>query len=141
MVPVNKKTLKQYRALCREVPKLKKDISRLLENLEDLPVVSGKVMKSSDDFPYIEEHITVKISEPVAATEIKKQIRVKEQRLQQAEKEKTRIEQFVAEIGDSTARQIVEMVFIDGKRQNDVADIMGYSKGRVSQIISEVLKD
>lgn len=138
---MDKKMLKQYGALCKEIPKLKKDIDVLLEKLDNVPEVYGKVTKSSDDFPYIVEHISVKMAEPKVATEIKEQIRAKEKRLYMAEKEKTKVEQFVAGISDSTARQIIEMVYIDGKRQNDVADAIGYSKGRVSQIISNLLKD
>jgi len=138
---VDKKTLNQYRALQREIPKLKKDIERLEERLSKVPTVAGKVAKSSNDFPYILEHVKVQIEEPKLATEIKKQIRYKELRLNKAEREKTAIEQFIAGIEDSTVRQIFEMVYIDGRRQNDVADEIGYSKGRVSQLIAKTIKD
>jgi len=54
---VDKKKLLQYKALMREQPKLKRELDRLYERLAEVPVVSGKVTKSSDDFPYIEEHL------------------------------------------------------------------------------------
>lgn len=131
----------QYKALLREKPKLEKEIDRLYERLAEVPVISGKVTKSSDDFPYIEEHLTVKMAEPKAAGEIKKQIRIKESRLDMVEKERTQIEQFIAAIPDSLDRQIFELSFLDGKKQCEVADELGYSKGRVSQKISQYLKD
>lgn len=138
---MDKKCLKQYRALAREEPKIKKDIDRLYERLEDVPVVFGKVSKSGDDFPYIESHMTVEMAEPKAASEIQKQIWIKEARLKQIEKERTEIERFIADIPDSTDRQIFELVFMEGKKQREVAKIVGYSRSRVSQIISSYLKD
>lgn len=125
----------------REIPKLKKDIDKLYERLENVPVVSGKVTKSGDFFPYIQEHVTVKMSEPKLATEIKQQIRYKELRLDKAERQKTEIESFIAGIEDSTHRQIFEMHFVDGIKQYEVGDTVGYTKGRVSQIINLYLQD
>lgn len=127
--------------MCREIPKLKKDIKKLQDKLDTVPVVAGKVTKSGDEFPYIEEHVKVEMQEPKAATEIKMQIRYKELRLDQAERTKTAIEKFIADIKDSTDRQIFELTFIDGRKQYEVGDEIGYSKGRISQIISSYLKD
>ena len=138
---MDKKTLNQYRALAKEIPKLKKDIERLLKRLDAIPEMKGKVSKSADEFPYIQQHITVDVKEPRAATEIKQQIRYKELRLNKAETDKTRIEKFIAGIEDSTDRQIFELIFIDGMKQYLVGDEVGYSKGRISQIISSYLKD
>lgn len=131
----------QYKALSKERPKLRKEIDILYERLDKVPVVSGKVTKSGYDFPYIEEHMTVQMEEPKAATEIKKQIRIKELRLEQVEEEKTEIERFIASIPDSRDRQIFELSFLDGKKQREVAGEVGYSRGRISQIISGYLKD
>lgn len=131
----------QYKALMREQPKLERELDRLYERLDAVPVVSGKVTKSGDDFPYIEEHLTVKMAEPKAAEEIKKQIRIKEKRLDMVEQERTEIESFIAGIPDSLDRQIFELSFLDGKKQCEVGEELGYSKGRVSQKISQYLKD
>ena len=97
--------------------------------------------KSSDDFPYVEQHVTVRMAEPKAATEIKKQIWIKERRLEQVESERTEIEKFIAGIPNSTDRQIFEGIYLEGKKQREVADEFGYSKGRISQKISYYLKD
>ena len=135
--------LNQYRALVKEIPKIKSDITKLEKRLEEVPTVSGKVMKSSDEFPYIQGHVTVEMDEPKLATEIKQQIRLKELRLEKAERDKTAIEQFIAGIEDSTDRMIFELLYLSDKRvsQSKVGDTVGYSQGRISQIIKTYLKD
>lgn len=140
---VNKKKLKQYQAVLREIPKLKRDIDKLYKRLEDVPEVTGKVTKSSDDFPYIEQHITVKMAEPKQAEEIRRQIRYKELRLDKAERDRTEVERFIAGIEDSMDRQIFELLYTGEKRmtQSMIGDIVGYSQGRISQIIDAYLKD
>lgn len=140
---MDKSKLNQYRALLREIPKLKRDIDKLYKRLEDVPEVTGKVTKSSDDFPYIEQHITVRMAEPKQAEEIRKQIRYKELRLDKAERDKTEVERFIAGIEDSMDRQIFELLYTGEKRmtQSMIGDIVGYSQGRISQIIDAYLKD
>ena len=140
---MDKKTLNQYRALAKEIPKIKSDITKLEKRLDEVPTVSGKVMKSSDEFPYIQGHVTVEMEEPKLATEIKNQIRLKELRLDKAERDKTSIEQFIAGIEESTDRMISELLYLSEKRisQTKVGDTVGYSQGRISQIIKTYLKD
>ena len=77
---MDKKCLKRYRANRRELLSLEWTLERLYAQLEDVPDVSGKVSKSSDDFPYIEQHVTVQMQEPKKASEIKDRIRKKEKR-------------------------------------------------------------
>ena len=68
---MDKRTLGRYKSNKRELALIDKALERLYNRLTEVPEISGKVSKSSDDFPYIEEHITVKMEEPKAATEIK----------------------------------------------------------------------
>ncbi len=51
------------------------------------------------------------------------------------------IEEFIAAIPDSAARQIFEMSYLEGKRQREIAEAIGYSRGRIPQIINQFLKD
>lgn len=127
----------------KEIPKIKNDIAKLEKRLEEVPIVYGKVMKSGDEFPYIQGHVTVEMTEPKLATEIKQQIRLKELRLNKAERDKTSIEKFIAGIEDSTDRMIFELLYLSEKRmsQTKVGDTVGYSQGRISQIIKTYLKD
>lgn len=140
---MNKKTLNQHRALSREIPKLKRDIDKLYKHLENIPEITGKVTKSSDDFPYIEQHITVRMTEPKQATAIKEQIRYKELRLDRAEREKAEIEKFIAGIEDSTDRQIFELMYTSEKRmtQTKVGIMLGYDQSSISLKINKYLKD
>lgn len=68
-------------------------------------------------------------------------IRINKARKQQVDEILIAIEEFIQGIPDSTARQIFEMVFLEGKQQQEVADTLGYSRGRIPQIISKYLND
>lgn len=90
-------------------------LDRLYDRQENVPVVLGKVVGSSKDFPYTEVRMTVQMDEPKEADEISKQMRIRKQRREQVESLITEIEQFIAEIPDSRDRQIFELIYIDGK--------------------------
>lgn len=139
---MDKNKLREYRALQKEIPKLKRDIQKLMDALEKVPTVAGKVTKSSREFPYTKQHVTVEMAEPKQATEIKKQIAAKEKRLEQAERDKTEIEEFIAAVPDSTARQIFELMYLNEKKlsQRKVGEIVGYDQSSVSLKINKYLK-
>lgn len=137
---MDKKTLKQYIPLQKEIQMLDKRIDRLYEKLEDVPTVMGKVTKSSKDFPYIEEHMSVQMAEPKEASEIKKLLRIRENRRKQAMKTAEGIEEFISEIPDSTNRQIFELTFLEGKKQREVAETVNLDRSVVSRRISSYLE-
>ena len=138
---MTRKELKQYRSLKIEIEDLEKEIKKLRDRLLDVPEVMGKVSKSGDEFPYIEEHVPVRMNEPKEETEIRKRIRIKRARKEAAERQAVKIEAFIAGIPDSTDRLIFDMTYLQGKRQQDIADQIGYSRSRIAQIISKNLKD
>ena len=138
---VDKKRLTQYKALEREKRKLQAEIGKLYDKLENVPVVLGKVKGSSKDFPYIEQHVTVQMAEPRTADENARKILEKKKRLRTVETELEEIRTFVDGIEDATTRQIFEMAFLEGKKQREIGDEIGYSRSRISQIIRDVLKD
>ena len=135
-MPLDKKKLRQYRALQKEIPMLKRKLDKLYEKTQDIPTVIGKVTKSSDDFPYIKEHLSVQMDEPKEAEELTKQIRINEQRLRKAEADRTEIEEFIVGIEDSMDRQIFELCFLKGKNQRIVADIVGLEQSSISKRIT-----
>lgn len=137
---MTREKLKQYRALKKEIGSLEKAIDKLRDRALDIPEVIGKVTASSHDFPYIEEHITVRMNEPKEADAITRRIRIKEKRKEEAEKAALEIEQFIAGIPDSTDRQIFEMVFLERKKQREVAEIVGFEQSSVSKRITARLK-
>ncbi len=138
---MTREKLKQYRALRREIALLDKALDRLKERAAEVPEVMGKVTGSSRDFPYIKRHFSVQMDEPIQMDGISRRIRIKEKRRKEAEKLAAEIEQFIAGIPDSVDRQIFEMIYLEGKKQREAAEAVGYSRSRVTQKISQYLKD
>lgn len=138
---MTRERLKQYRALKREIARLDESIDKLRMQAADVPTVIGKVTASQREHPYISTHPLVRMDEPVAADAIAKRIRLREQRRDECSKLLVEIEEFIKGIPDSTDRQIFEMVFLEGRRHWEVAERIGYSRSRIAQKISEILKD
>ena len=138
---MTKQKLKQYRALLKEQELNDKAIDRLYDRAAEVPVVLGKVVGSSQNFPYTEIRTTVQMDEPKESDEIGRRLRIRQERKEQIRGSVVEIERFIAEIPDSDARQIFEMSYIEGKKQQEIADTLGYSRGRIPQIINQFLKD
>lgn len=138
---MDRKQLKKYKSNKRRIAGIKKTIDKLVEQLDNVPVVPGKVTKSGDEFPYIEQHVKVVMEEPKEATRLKERIREKREDLDRLEQENEEVERYISQLPVGMKKEIFEMVYLDGMTQEAVADIVGYSKGRVSQIISETIKD
>ena len=136
MISINK-----HKQNKRELDMVNRQLDRLYAQLEAVPEISGKVTRSSTDFPYIEEHMTVRMKEPKEATEIKKKLRKKEKRQEELSQEITAVVDFIDDLPDGIEKQIMEMVYLEGMSQTDAAELMGYTKGRISQIISRIIKD
>ena len=81
------------------------------------------------------------IPDPDEQERINKQIRKKEEERLQVLAEIQEVEEFLDGIGDVEIKEIFELLYVDVKKQREVADIIGYSRGRISQITSEYLKD
>lgn len=136
---MDKETLGQYLSLKKEIVKLERDISRLEE--KEVSSVIGKVRGSSREFPYTERGFRVEMDDPVETDRLRKLKIVKRKRLELAQAQRLAIEEFVAGIDRSDIRMIFEMIFIEGKKQREVAEEIGYTQGRIAQIICEKLKD
>lgn len=130
--------LKQLRALHREIEQLDKSIQRLEER--EVPVVSGKVRGSSHDFPYTEVRTTVMMYEPKTNDTIQKLLKMKRERREKAEKKVVEIEDFISSIPDSETRQIFELYFQQGMRQQDIAKKLNMEQSTISKRISSYLK-
>ena len=136
---MDKKILKQYKSLQKELKMLDKKIDRLYDRQASLPTVMGKVTKSSDDFPYIEEHVSVQMDEPKEAEEIRRLLLIRGNMREQVRKSLLSIETFIADIPDSTDRQIFELTFLEGKKQREVADLIGIERSVVSKRITNYI--
>ena len=135
---MDKKKLRQYRSLKREQKMLEDKMEKLNERAERIPTVTGKVKGSMNTFPYIETHMSVVVSQTDV---IYRQMMINGKRQEQVDELLTEIEEFISQIPDSNTRQIFELIYLNGNTQQEVGDQLGYSKGRISQIISENLKD
>ena len=138
---MKRELLNRYKQNKRELALIDRQLDRLQGRLESVPEVSGKVTKSGDDFPYIEEHVTVRMAEPKAATAIKERIREKETRQQELMSEIREVEEFISGLPEGMEKNILEMVYLEDMSQRDAAEMTGYSYGRISQIISGAIKD
>ena len=138
---MTKKKLKQYGALRKEIEIIDDKLDKLYERQSNIPTIMGKVTGSSSEFPYIEVHTTVQMDEPGEADSVKKLISIKKARKKQVSAVMLEVEEFISAIPDSTVRQIFELTFLEEKKQQEVADKVGYSRSRISQIIKEYLKD
>ena len=132
--------LKRHKRNKKELEILEKTLERLYAQLEEVPTVSGKVTKSSKDFPYIEEHMTVRMAEPKAATAIKDRIREREARPKVLQHEIEEVEDFIAGLPEGIEKSVLELVYLEDMSQRDAAEAVGYSYGRVSQIITSICK-
>ena len=138
---MDKKTLKQYRALLKEQALNDKAIDKLYDRAAEVPTVMGKVVGSSKDFPFTEVRTTVQMDEPKEADEIARRLRIRKERQEQIRATVLEIEQYIAEISDSVDRQIFELTFLEGKTKQEIATTVGYTQARVSQRIKSVLED
>ena len=138
---MNREKLNRHKQNKRELALIERQLDKLYERLEGVETVSGKVAKSGDDFPYIEEHITVQMAEPKAATAIKDRIREKEARREKLLAEIEEVENFIASLPESIEKEIMEMIYIDGMSQQDVGDTLNLERSGISKKINACLKD
>ncbi len=136
---MDKRTLKKYRPNKDRLIRIENQIQELSER--ESTVVMGKVTGSSADFPYTEVRTSVQMYDPYEEENIRRQIRRKEADRLLILKEQKEVEDYINGIDDPEIKEIFELAFVEGKKQQEVADIIGYSRGRISQIISEYLKD
>lgn len=111
------------------------------EQMKEIPTVLGKVKGSSLNFPYIEQHFTVMMDEPVEADKQAERIKRLGQEIEQAEKEVDEVEQFISAIKDTRDKEVLSLRYIEGEKVKDVGKQLGYTHGRISQIISKYVKD
>lgn len=136
---MTRKLLEAYSSNKRLVERCAMKISN--EQLRDIPIVAGKVKGSSRDFPYIEQHFNVHMDDPIEAEKQYARIKTYKKDIEQAEREMAEVELFVRGILDVKNREIFTYRYIDGMKATEVAKKVGYTKGRISQIIGDYLKD
>lgn len=131
----------RYQRNRREIALIDAALKRLEAQLDGVAIVRGKVTKSSDDFPYIEEHVPVEMPEPREASRVREKMAAKEKRRSEIAQEMRQVEDYIERMPEGMDRQIFEMVYLDGMTQAEAGESVGYTQGRVSQIIKCWIKD
>ena len=103
---MKREQLNRYKKNKREIERLKEVIEKLQERIDDIPVVSGKVTKSSDEFPYIEQHIQVEMKKPEVLTPLKRRIREKEKKKDELTKQNEDVEKYIENIPEGMKKSI-----------------------------------
>ncbi len=137
---MDREKLNRHKKNKRELALIDTQLDKLYERLEDVPVVRGKVSGSSKDFPYIESHMTVQMAEPKASSAIRDRIREKEARQKELQTKIEEVEDFIERLPEGIEKQVLEMVYLEDMSQRDAAEAVGYSYGRISQIITSICK-
>ncbi len=131
---MDKQSLMGYQKLKREQELLLQRIEALQK--KEVPVVTGKVKASSRDFPYLEHRISVQMDEPVESDRIKRMFRIYRERQEKIGQQMLQIEEFINGIDDTEIRQIFELRFIEGQKQEQIAKVMHLERSSVSRKIS-----
>ncbi len=131
---MDKQSLMGYQKLKREQVHLLQRIEALQK--KEVPVVTGKVKASSRDFPYLEHRISVQMDEPVESDRIKRMFRIYRERQEKIGQQMLQIEEFINGIDDTEIRQIFELRFIEGQKQEQIAKVMHLERSSVSRKIS-----
>lgn len=138
---MTREKLRRHKANKKELRSVMQALDKLQGDLDAVEVVVGKVTKSMDNFPYIEEHMTVKMYDPERTALIEARIRKKEQRKAELEAEIQEVEAFIDNLPEGIDKRIFEEVYLNGLSQKKAGESIGYTQARVSQIIGKYLKD
>lgn len=138
-IKLTKQELAKYPNYKKRAEKLKSDIYEL--ETRDIESVSGKVKGSMKEHPYTERRFSVQMEVPGEAEKIHRQIGSKRHELEEIKRKMQDIEEFIGRIQDVHIKTIFEYSFIEGLTQKEVGKKLGYTQGRVSQIIVNYLKD
>ena len=138
---MNKEKLNMYKPNKKELVLINRQLDRLNDRLEEVPVIQGKVSGSSKDYPYIESRVTVQMAEPKAASAIKDRIREKKKRKAWLEVQISEVEEFISAMPEGIEKQVFEMVYLDDMSQGDAAEMIGYTQSMISRIIKGNIKD
>ena len=135
---MTREKLRNYKANKIEFQRVERSLAKLEKRLSSVPDVSIKVQKSSDEFPYIEEHVTVRAQEPKETTKLKGRIANKKAYRDKISAEIDEVEKYIDDMPEGIKKDIFEMVYIDGMTQGEAADYFGYTQARISQIVNSV---
>lgn len=130
---MTREQLEQYRSKKDEIKELKYKLEHLGE--DDSAIGNSIINDYRKGYPQPQAVVGVDWKK------IDNTVKRYEHRIDRLNAECGEIEEFVESIEDSMTRRIFRMYYIDGISQRDIAKEVGYSRGRVSQKISNFFKD
>lgn len=136
---LTKRQLEAYKSNERLIERNREKIES--EEQREIPVVSGKVRSSMSEHPYIETYAVVQMEEPSEADKSMQRIHKWQKEIEEAERSNEEVRCFIKSIEDIRDSKILKLRYIDGCKVTEIGKIFGYTKGRVSQIISHYTKD
>lgn len=136
---LTKRQLEAYKSNERLIERNREKIES--EEQREILVVSGKVRSSMSEHPYIETHAVVQMEEPSEADKSMQRIHKWKKEIEEAERSNEEVRCFIKSIEDIRDSKILKLRYIDGCKVTEIGKIFGYTKGRVSQIISHYTKD
>lgn len=136
---MNKTELKKYRFIAGEILRIGTKIIELHARRDEIPVVIGKVDSSMNEFPYIKTKISVPMDEPDLADRIDRQISSLELQRDALIKRAKEIENFIDGISDEVDRNIFRMIYIYGKTQKEVAELLGFERSNIAKRIGKYI--
>ena len=131
---MTKEILMSYRSKKAEI----RELTAIIENRyrDDSLIGNDVILDYSKSYP--------PIPQGVVGFDIAKYNRLQDRdrrRKEKLEKECAEIEDFIEGIEDSLTRRIFRRIFIEGRRQKDVAKAVHLDRSRVSRKIDEYLKN
>lgn len=139
---ITREMLSQYINLKQEIKLLEQKIKEM--ECREVHCVSDVVRGSGRQFPYIEHNVRVSGIDLEYERRMEKAIAKKKAKLKELklllEEEEVYIYEYIHNQKDSRARQVLIYSYIDGLKQNEVADIMHIDRSLVSKIISFCIK-
>lgn len=137
---MDKRKLDRHKKNKKELKLVDDGLQKLYDQLEEVPVVMGKVTGSSHDFPYTEIRTSVQMQDPKVASEIRDKIREKEKRREKLQREINEVVEFIEAMSEGIEKEIFEMIYLEDYSQQDVADIVKLERSGISKKINKYLK-
>lgn len=134
-IELDKAELKKYRFMAGEILRIGYKIIELQGKRDSLPVVIGKVDSSMSEFPYIKTKVSVPMDEPDRADRIDRQISELEAERDALVLRVDKIREFINSIPEEIDRNIFKMIYMDGKTQREVAEMLGFERSNVAKRI------
>lgn len=128
---MTEKELGQYRNIVKKIEYLQMKIQN--ETEKEIEKVAIKVTGSSREFPYLETGYTTTGYEPSKTNRRDKRLRKWKTEIEELEKKKERIENYIDGIEDYEVRMILKLKYIDFKSQREIAESLDISQAKVSR--------